>query len=269
MLWMLINLVYGICPAMEIIAHPKVKSKSIVETSGLAFHKDLLWLHNDSGDKAQLFSIDIHTYTTHIHRVPVSKAIDWEDITIDRDQNTLYIADTGDNRETRKNARIVSYNISTKEAKEIPISYETGAIDVEGIAFDPVDKKLILISKGRGGTVHLFHLDPNTYESEPLASLNSFSISSANGLNPERITAMSISPDGSYIAIRNYVELFLWPREKESSIIESMKTKPCTYVLPAQKQGESLAFANNHQLWTLSEGKKQPLFEIRLLHTDP
>ena len=263
------NLVYGTCPAMEIIAHPRVKSKSIVETSGLAFYKDRLWLHNDSGDKAQLFSIDIHTYTHNIHPVPVSKAIDWEDISIDHHSGVLYIADTGDNREKRKNARIVSYDISTKEAHEIPITYAIGAVDVEGIAFDPIEKKLILISKGRGGTVHLFHFDPKNPGASALPSLHHFSISADNGLNPERITAMSISPDGRYVAIRNYVELFLWPREKQLSVIESMKKTPCTYGLPAQKQGESLAFSNNHQMWTLSEGKKQPLFELRLLHTNP
>jgi len=254
---------------MEIIAHPKVKSKSIVETSGLVFYHNRVWLHNDSGGKAELFSRDVDGQNHQKHTIEVNKAVDWEDLSIDRKKGVFYIADTGDNREKRTNIQIITYDLLQQKTQRIPISYDTGPIDVEGIAFDPIQQELILISKGRGGTVHLFSFDPQKKPLTPLRSQYQFSISAAKSLNPERITAMDISPDGSYIAIRNYMELFLWQRSIHESVIESMQSKPCVYMLPIQKQGESLGFSNNHQMWTLSEGKNQPLFEIRLIDTQP
>ena len=121
------------------------------------------------------------------------------------------------------------------------------------------------MSKGRKGTVHTFSFFPDEHPKEPLKSIHQFSISPANGLNPERITAMDISPDGTYIAARNYIELFLWKRVPTTSIPQTIQTEPCTYPLPAQKQGESLGFDDtSHSLWTVSEGKKQPVIELRL-----
>lgn len=266
MYWLISTISWATCPHLESIQHHHLKSKQIVETSGLVVHKKKLWLHNDSGDTARLFSHTLSDKNTTSHPLKLVHAQDWEDIAIDRKKETMYIADTGDNRERRSNTSIISYNIKTQKSHVIPISFETGSIDIEAIAWDPIQKKIFLMSKGRKGTVHTFAFSPDKHPDTPLKSLHQFSISPANGLNPERITAMDISSNGVYIAVRNYVELFLWKRTPQSSIPQTIQAPPCIYSLPAQNQGESLGFdESNHSLWTVSEGKDQPIIELRLL----
>ena len=266
MYWLIVASSWALCPHLESIQHHQLKSKQIVETSGLVVHKDTIWMHNDSGDSARVFAHNILNQHTDIFVLDSVHAQDWEDIAIDRENQILYFADTGDNRERRANAKILSYKLSTHTSHTIPISFQTGPIDVESIAWDPIEKKLFLMSKGRKGTVHTFALSPQEPPQKPLQSLHQFAISPANGLNPERITAMDISPDGSYIAARNYIELFLWNRTPQESIPQAIQKKPCTYPLPAQKQGESIGFDDTGtSLWTISEGKNQPVIELRLL----
>jgi hypothetical protein len=270
MFWLLYNAGYAACPNLEIIQHSLIESKQITETSGLVLYQNTFWLHNDSGDSARIFSLEKDTQILTTIPLKDVQARDWEDIAIDRHRELIYIADTGDNRERRNDARIISYSIHSQKTQIIPITYATGSIDTEAIAWDPIQKKLILMSKGRGGTVHVFSLDPHNPPTAPLSSQYQYPISPANGLNPERITAMDISADGNRIAVRNYIELFLWVRTPQASIFETLKTKPCTYDLPPQKQGESLGFDDDgSSLWTLSEGKNQPLLELILLSNEP
>lgn len=266
MYWMITTMGWATCPRLKSIQHHQLKSKQIVETSGLVVSQKILWMHNDSGDTARIFSHALRDQSTQYYALKSVRATDWEDIAIDRKKNTLYIADTGDNREERSKTSIVSYNIDTQQSHIIPVSFETGSIDVEAIAWDPIQEELILMSKGRKGTVHTFAVSPEQPSSEPVKSIHQFSISPANGLNPERITAMDISPDGTYIAARNYIELFLWERAPTASIPQTIRTEPCTYTLPPQKQGESLGFDDtSRSIWTVSEGKNQPVIELRLL----
>ena len=265
MFWLIATASWANCPRLESIQHHKLKSKQIVETSGLVVHQKRLWLHNDSGDSARLFAHKLFDKKTQVFDLKPVKAHDWEDIAIDREKSILYIADTGDNSESRSNTSIVSYNIDTQLSHTFPISFETGPVDVEAMAWDPVESEIILMSKGRKGTVHVFSFSPVKLPTSKVKSLHQFSISPANGLNPERITAMDISADGSYIAVRNYVELFLWKRASHKSVIEAIQELPCTYTLPSQKQGESIGFDDSSRsLWTVSEGKNQLIIELRL-----
>ena len=257
---------WATCPNIKSIQHDRLDSKHIVETSGLIAHQNQLWLHNDSGDSARIFSYKHIDRSIQTHSIPSSKAKDWEDIAIDRNKKIVYIADTGDNLERRKDVSIVSYNIRTKHSDFAHISFETGPLDIEAIAWDPIQEHLVLMSKGRGGTVHTFIYSPHNPPILPLSSQYQFSISPANGLNPERITAMDISPDGKYIAVRSYIKLFLWQRSAEQSIPQALTFEPCIYPIPAQKQGESIGFQDDgRSLWTISEGKNQPIIELRLL----
>lgn len=98
------------------------------ETSGLVFHNNELWTHNDSGGDAKLYSIDTITGNV-IRTVSINGAEnnDWEDIC--KDGLYLYIGDFGNNSGQRDDLLI--YRISLSELEDI----ENTAVNADQISF--------------------------------------------------------------------------------------------------------------------------------------
>ncbi|MEA3521687.1 MAG: hypothetical protein U9R50_01795 [Campylobacterota bacterium] len=81
----------------------KIKTKKLDEASGLLVSKkypDVIWSHNDSGDKPRLYALDAKTLKL-IKKIKVKKAnhIDWEDMTYHR--GNIVIGDFGNNKNKR------------------------------------------------------------------------------------------------------------------------------------------------------------------------
>ena len=89
----------------------------ISETSGLAVsvkNENMIWAHNDSGHANTLFLIDSQTgEIMSRYTIMGSANIDWEDMEIALDSKTqepyLYVADLGDNKESRVNYTIYKF----------------------------------------------------------------------------------------------------------------------------------------------------------------
>lgn len=101
----------------------------VSETSGLLFYNNKLITHNDSGDGANLYEIDIETgKITRTITVSNATNVDWEDIT--QDKTHIYVADFGNNFGNRKDLKIykiakVDFNKNTTVTAEIiSFSYE-------------------------------------------------------------------------------------------------------------------------------------------------
>lgn len=82
-------------------------SGDLKEVSGVEKSNDLnvLWMHNDSGNTAELFKVSTQGKILQ-KRVLAVKNHDWEDITSDNEGN-IYIADFGNNNNKRKNLVIL------------------------------------------------------------------------------------------------------------------------------------------------------------------
>ncbi len=106
--------------------------QQVEETSGIVFHNNELWTHNDSGGDAILYSIDTATGEV-VRSVQINNATnnDWEDIC--KDENYLYIGDFGNNSGARDDLKV--YRISLEELE----NPENTSIDAEIInfAYDP------------------------------------------------------------------------------------------------------------------------------------
>src|SRR5262245_5258310 len=81
------------------------------EASGLAVsrrHPGIIWSHNDSGNDTVLFALDSSGQVRGRVRVPIEMR-DWEDVSAGRCPagSCLYLADIGDNRQVRRQIRIV------------------------------------------------------------------------------------------------------------------------------------------------------------------
>ncbi len=84
--------------------------KILDESSGLVITADNhFWSHNDSGGKPELYEIDSTGKLTRTLKIIGAKNNDWEEITLDK-QDNLYIGDFGNNANMRRNLAI--YKIS-------------------------------------------------------------------------------------------------------------------------------------------------------------
>lgn len=104
----------GSCKYKETYTEPILLTQltsEISETSGIFYHEGNLWTHNDSGDDAILYAIDMNSGEV-IHRVVIANVptVDWEDITLDDDY--VYIGDIGNNSGNRKDLSIVKLPLS-------------------------------------------------------------------------------------------------------------------------------------------------------------
>ena len=81
--------------------------KTLKEVSGIETIKDseLVWMLNDSGNKAHLYGLNLKGKIVKELKID-AKNNDWEDISADN-QGNIYIGDFGNNQNTRKNLAIL------------------------------------------------------------------------------------------------------------------------------------------------------------------
>ncbi len=111
-----------------VVVHRTMLLREVPEASGLAVsrrHPGIIWSHNDSGNRTELFAVDATGTLRGRVRVPITTR-DWEDISAARCPagHCLYIADIGDNRLRRRDIQIYRVPEPSLDAAE------TGAPDV-------------------------------------------------------------------------------------------------------------------------------------------
>lgn len=217
------------------LVHPPIR-----ECSGIARstrYEGVWWVHNDSGDEPRIFAVDAkgqaimpawrknQFYVNQANpearkepwpgmRIGLAVNIDWEDITLHG--NKLYIADTGNNGNARRDLGIYVLSEPNPRATEVtramthlPVAYpdqeqfpaKVYEFDCESIFF--IDGKLHLLTKHRrgqnfraitGGT-KLYRLNTQfTDKTNTLELLDQYPIDGAP-------TAAEISPDANELAV--------------------------------------------------------------------
>ena len=73
-------------------------------------------------------------------------------------------------------------------------------------------------------------------------------------------TGAAISPDGTALAIRTYSSAYLWP-VRDGDVAGALTSTPVRVSLPAQPQGESIAFAGD-ELLVASEHAGTPVYAL-------
>ena len=138
-----------------------LQDKNIAEASGLAASQrrpDVLWTHNDSGAKARLYAIDLSGRSVGRAKLKQADNVDWEDIasfTLD-EIPYLLVADVGDNEHKRDTVMLyvveepdltVDANPDITPAWRIEFSYPGGPRDVESVAVDIENERILLLAK--------------------------------------------------------------------------------------------------------------------------
>lgn len=240
--------------------------KQLDEVSGVEKIKgsDLLWMHNDSGNKSYIYGVNIKGEIER--KVDVKgKNNDWEDITSDEAGN-LYIGDFGNNKNNRKNLAIlkikkedllskvkvrpekIKFNYS--DQYKFPPKKNQLFFDVESFFY--LNNNLYLFTKSdvknEYGKTKMYKVpaQEGTYEAEFIAEFN------AGKTHNYRITAASISPNKKKVALLTHNRVLLFTAFNSDDFFKGKFTE---IDLKHTSQKEGLTFKDNNTLYLTDEKK--------------
>lgn len=244
-------------------ANPELK-----ELSGLTRSlrtDDWLWGHNDSGDTPRLFRVGLDGGDGDSVEVPDTIAIDWEDIATLRwqGQPALLIGDIGDNSAQRK--AITLYAVQDPGARgdrapllwQLNVRYPDGPRDAEGLAVDPLDGSILILSKRQrppviyrvampsaapqpGSVAMAERIGPVLHLPAPTAI--DLSEDPLYGLLRDWPTALDIAPDGLSAIVTTYKDAYRYARKASEPWAEAFARTPQRIDLPQWKQTEAGAY---------------------------
>jgi hypothetical protein len=267
----------------------------IDEASGIAvshLNKDVIWINNDSGSDAALYAVSTQgKYLATLTLLGI-KNHDWEDLSIlnYKGDNYIVIADTGDNDSEGTNYQLhfikePILNINNSNQQElitttewtVNFAYQDTPRDVEAVAVDPINEKILLLNK-RELPHQLFTLPLKQKKDIPLMMatligeipafpnplklrLGIFDILNYSNMP----TSMDISPDGSMAVILTYSSAYLYLKKTQDSWLETFAKKPKQINFPTLKQAEAIAFdPSGKYLYITSERTPTPILKINL-----
>ena len=268
------------CPVYERVSDSAtIADERLSEISGLVASRNqpgILWVHNDSGDEAAVYAIDLQGRTVAEVRLIGIDAVDCEDIALgpgpDGD-DCLYLADIGDNaaaRETICIYRVPEPQIEVREdglmaqmsveCDVIEAAYPDGPRDAETLLVDPITGDVIVVSKdfihARAYRVLVAYDGVATLE---------FLVELSWGF----MTGGDISSDGTSILLRGYWNAEIWPRSPDGDWWATLASPGCVVPLAQELQGEAIGFSVDEDgYFTISEGMQPSLHLYRSVPSD-
>jgi hypothetical protein len=244
--------------------------KKLQEVSGITYSStsNLLWTLEDSGNANEIYGLNFEN--GKIEKTIIienTENIDWEDITKDKEGN-LYIGDFGNNDNERKDlsiykidkkslaaeSAIPAYKVSFAypEQKDFPPKKTEMFYDVEG--FFEFKNNFYLFTKNRSkgfdGTAFLYKI-PNTAGFHQAVLIGEFK--TCDNYNHCAITAATISPDETKVAVLTHDKIFLFESFEGDNFLNGIKT---TLVLDHFSQKEAASFIDNDRLFIADERSK-------------
>lgn len=256
----------------------KITDKSLSEVSGMTASRltpGVFWVHNDSGDKARIYAIDIKGKLLAKFDVPNAENRDWEDIASGPGADgkpALYIAETGDN--DRKHDTSIIYRVleprltgdkksETEPAEAFPFRYPDGKHDCEAILVDPISGKIFLVTKTLQDAcgVYRYPMPLKVNQKVVLEKVNGKKITSVTQLR--MVTSAAVAPDGSRAVIRTYFGAFEWLRAKGKPFETIFDSEPSSISVPLMGQAEAICYtADSKSILTTSERLPAPIYQL-------
>jgi hypothetical protein len=272
----------------------EIEHPAVTESSGLAVSTltpDVLWTHNDSGDKPRLFALNLKGEHLATINLKGASAYDWEDLASFKLEGKSYllIADIGDNAARRQSYMLYAIEepsinpLSKNQIFEIPVSwkitftYKEGSRDSEAAAVDSDAGQILILSKrDRPPVLYSLPLRPNN--KEPLVAKRLASLSNFPGPLPadpfqglifgsfsDQPTAMDISLDRKTALVVTYTYAYLFARKYGQTWAEAFTQIPLRITLPYRNQGESGCFApDGSSIFLGSEKRPSSLWRISI-----
>jgi hypothetical protein len=271
----------------EPVVKGKIRSKDITESSGVAASRcltDVLWTHNDSGDDAYIFAINLQGDVLGTWRVPNARNEDWEDIASFRDPSGkcfVYIGDIGDNKGKRTEHtvyRIPEPEITdagressrkepllTSNPEVLKFTYPDRIQDSEAMMVHPQTGDIYVVTKSVSGPAGVYRLRPD-FGSSAVSKLQKVADITVPAIPNGLITGGDISPDGRRVILCDYTqayELRLPDGASDFDLIWQQSPEPVD--LGKRPSGESVSYSKDgSSIFATSEGKNAPVIEVTL-----
>ncbi|MGC8864121.1 MAG: hypothetical protein ACP5O2_00215 [Bacteroidales bacterium] len=249
------------------------------ESSGLVVAgPNLFWSHNDANNTAQLFAFDTLGNLCRTLSIAGYANIDWEDLTTDEDGN-IYIADLGNNNNTRTDLRIlrisdpdnIAGSVVSPEIIELSYADQTAFpppsaeknFDVEAIVWR--EGYLYLFTKDRSspfaGLCKMYKVPaiPGIYQLEPQATLFL-----GNNAENDRVTSAAYNRHTGVLYLLTHNRLLGFTDYPSDHFFEGHITT--WYFNPLPGQNEAIDFWGADKILMTEEGNSGAsgwLYEFR------
>ena len=262
----------------EAVLVGKITDKSLAEVSGITASRlspGVFWVHNDSGDKARIYAVNLKGKLLAKFDVSGAENRDWEDLASGPGADgkpALYLADTGDN--DRRHETLTIYRVpeprlgddkksATEPAEAFPFNYPDGNHDCEAIFVDPTNGQVYLITKTlrEDCAVYRYPLPLRANQKVTLEKVGGQKIKSIAQLR--MVTGAGISPDGLRVVIRTYFGAFELQRTKGKALATIFDIEPTTLQVPLIGQAEAIAYtADSKSIVMTSEKLPAPIYQL-------
>lgn len=264
----------------------KIESNEITESSGLVAsrcNKEVFWTHNDSGDQAFIYALNIKGEKLGTWKVSGAKNNDWEDLATFKDEKGecfLYVGDIGNNERTK--SEFIVYRVkepkisdadknssrknpnTTEAAEAIKFDYPDFRHDAEALLIHPQTGDIYVLSKSLSSAAGVYKLAKNydLSKTNRLEKIAEFTVPAfPNGL----LTGGEISPDGKRVIVCDYFNAYeIALPEKTKNFDEIWSEKSLIIELGERAQGEAVCYSiDGKSIFATSEKRNSPIIEAR------
>jgi hypothetical protein len=271
------------------VTHPPIEEMSGIVKS--VHYPNVFWVHNDSGDEPRLFPIradgsaimpswlgrEFYTGPQPVEgkkpypgvHIDIAANSDWEDIAIDG--GTLYIADTGNNGNARRDLGIYVVSepnpeatFQTRSLKWLPIAYPDQS-EFPGTVRWQFDCEAMFVFKGKPYLVTKHHAPGKLEDAEAGANLYRLDTAHTDKVNVLTkvdgasdlggwVTSAKLSPDGKSLAILCESPVSsVWLFETPGRGDKFLSSRARRLVFTGAKQCEAVCFDGNDTIVVTNE----------------
>lgn len=245
-----------------------------------------LWLHNDSGTRAQLFAVDSSGRVQARLLLPGIKPVDWEDLAAFELDGKAYllIADTGDNGGVRQRSELLiveepefqagaqELQLQAQPAWRIAFRYADEPHDVEAVGVDVENQRVLLLAKRTSPPqIWSLPLRPASSGEQVAQFVGTLAVPAEDQpavdfqrrLQPGRPTSLAIAADGRHALVLTYASAWLFRRDGNETWPQALARTPQVFPFGLVGQAEAVSIARDGRSGLIT-GERWPAPLIRI-----